>query len=166
MKQKGGPDWNKPNAAFLLSQVGAHAAETYAILLTPLQLEPAHAGIMWMLGRSAGVSQREMAATLQIHPSRLVSILDGLEGRGLVERRANAADRRLYALHLTPQGQATLEELMRLAQEHRKLICAALSEKECEQLAGLLQRIADERGLTPGVHPGYRWLGRKISAKD
>jgi DNA-binding MarR family transcriptional regulator len=156
----------KSNAAFLLSQVGAHSAEVFASLLTPLQLSPAHSGILWMLGRSAGLSQRQLAATLKIHPSRLVAILDDLEGRDLVERQAHADDRRLYALHLTVKGKATLEKIRRIADEHRKLICATLSEKECEQLAVLLKRIADERGLTPGVHPGYRWLGRKIRTRD
>jgi hypothetical protein len=52
---------------------------------------------------------------------------------------------------------------MRLSQEHLRMICGALS--ECEQLAGFLQRIAQDRGLTSGVHPGYRWLGRKIRFK-
>jgi DNA-binding MarR family transcriptional regulator len=118
-----------------------------------------------MLDRSGGLSQRKLAATLKIHPSRLVAILDELEGRELVERQEHAVDRRLYALHLTTKGRATVEKLRRTAEEHRKLICAALSEKECEQLTGLLKRIADERGLTPGVHPGYRWLGRKIKSR-
>jgi hypothetical protein len=30
---------------------------------------------------------------------------------------------------------------------------------ESEQLRGFLQRIADEQGLTPGVHPGFSRLG-------
>jgi DNA-binding MarR family transcriptional regulator len=162
--KKGKQVRNRPNAAFLLSQIGAHAAEVFAGLLTPLQLDPAHSGILWMLGRSAGMSQRELASTLKIHPSRLVALLDELEERGLVERRRHT-DRRFYALHLTTKGQTTFEKLMRLAEEHLRLICGALSKKECEQLATLLQRIANERGLTPGVHPGYRWLGRKIRSK-
>src|SRR4030095_12795678 len=159
------PSRNKPNAAFLLSQVGAHSAEVFAKLIGPLQLTPAHSGIIWMLGRSAGMSQRQLASTLKIHPSRLVALLDELENRGLVERQGHAADRRLYALHLTKKGQTIFEKIMRLTEEHLGLICAALSKKECEQLAGLLQRIAQDRGLTPAVHPGYRWLGRKIRSK-
>jgi DNA-binding MarR family transcriptional regulator len=163
--KKGKEVRNRPSAAFLLSQVGAHAAEVFAKLLTPLQLDLAHSGIVWMLGRSAGISQRELASTLKIHPSRLVALLDELEDRGLVERRGHTADRRLYALHLTTRGQTTFDKIMRLSEEHLRLICGALSQKECEQLAALLQRIAEERGLTPGVHPGYRWLGRKIRSK-
>ena len=164
-KDQDGPTARKQNAAFLLSQVGAHSAEVFATLLVPLQLTPAHSGIVWMLGRSGGLSQRQLAAAVNIHPSRLVSIRDELEDRGLVERQEHAGDRRLYALHLTTKGEATFEKLRRIAEEHRKRICAALTEEECERLTDLLQRIADEQGLTPGVHPGYRWLGRKIKPR-
>ncbi|HEU5235867.1 MAG TPA: MarR family winged helix-turn-helix transcriptional regulator, partial [Pyrinomonadaceae bacterium] len=149
---------NKPNAAFLLSQVGAHAAEVFAKLIAPLELTPAHSGIIWMLGRSAGMSQRQLASIIKIHPSRLVALLDEMEDRGLVERQGHAADRRLYALHLTPKGRTTFEKIMRLSQKHLRMICGALNKKECEQLAEFLQRIAQDRGLVSGVHPGYRWL--------
>jgi DNA-binding MarR family transcriptional regulator len=165
VKKKGRQDGKKQSAAFLLSQVGAHSAEVFAELLKPLHLSPLHSGILWMLSRSAGVSQRELAATLKIHQSRLVGLLDQLEERGLVERQGHTIDRRLYALHLTAKGQATLERLTRLKEEHRRLIFGAISEEECAQLADILQRIAEARGLTPGVHPSYRWLGRKIGAK-
>jgi len=156
----------KQNPAFLLSQVGAHAAGVFASLLEPVKLTPAHSGILWMLGRTGGLSQRQLAAAIKIHPSRLVGILDELEDRGLVERQAHANDRRLYALHLTKKGEAIFERLRQIAQEHRKLICAGLSEGDCDQLTELLQRIADHQGLTPGVHPGYRRLGRKIRTKS
>jgi len=159
-KQQASPEL-KPNAAFLLSQVGAHSAEVFAKLLEPLHLTPAHSGVLWMLGRSAGVSQKALASTLKVHPSRLVALLDQLEERGLIERRGHASDRRLYALHLTSKGRATFERIIRVAEEHVKLICGSLTKSECAQLTEILERIAEDRGLTRAVHPGYRWLGRK-----
>jgi len=155
----------KPNAAFLLSQVGAHSAETFASLLDPLSLSPPHSGILQVLSRSPGMSQQEMASKLKVHPSRVVDLLDELERRGLIERRGHAEDRRLYAVHLTPAGQKLFEEVRQVTEQHEKVICKALTEKERQQLTAYLQRIADERKLTPGVHPGYRWLGRKIKPK-
>jgi len=164
-KQQATPEL-KPNAAFLLSQVGAHSAEVYAKLLEPLHLTPAHSGILWMLGRSAGVSQKALAATLKVHPSRLVGLLDELEERGLLERRGHTTDRRFYALHLTTKGVATFERIIRTTEEHLKLVCDALSKAECAQLTEFLNRIAENRGLTHAVHPGYRWLGRKVRPKN
>jgi DNA-binding MarR family transcriptional regulator len=95
-----------------------------------------------------------------MHPSGLVAIIDELEKRGLVTRQDSLDDRRTYELHLTDKGQAALQDIGRVGQEHNEALCAALSPQEREQLAEFLQRIADEQGLTPGVHPGFSQLGR------
>jgi DNA-binding MarR family transcriptional regulator len=91
--------------AFLLAQIGAHAASQFAERLKVLDLVPADAGILRLLRVAAGLSQQELAAKLGIHPSRLVAILDNLEKRTLVERRPNPEDRRLYSLQLTKSGE-------------------------------------------------------------
>ena len=98
---------------------------------------------------------------LNMHPSRLVGLVDELETSGFVKRQENADDRRTYALHLTSEGQAILGEIGRVARESQDSLLASLSKEEREQLAELLQRIADHQGLTPGVHPGFSRIGRK-----
>jgi DNA-binding MarR family transcriptional regulator len=145
--------------AFLLAQVGAHSAARFAERLAPLQVRPAHAGILRVLGQADGLSQQALGGKLGVFPSRLVELLDGLEERGLVERRASPTDRRSHALYLTEKGREMLQQIDRVAGEHQDALCAALAEPERAQLAELLRRIADEQGLTPGVHPGYRMLG-------
>ena len=151
-----------PSAAWLLAQVGGHAAMKFAERLQGgLGLSPAHAGILRALMSSGGLSQQALAARLDVLPSRLVTLVDELESRGLVERRDNAEDRRTYALHLTEAGRAAHESVGRVAREHQQAFCAALDPREQEQLAGMLARIAKEQGLKPGVHPGFRTLGRK-----
>jgi DNA-binding MarR family transcriptional regulator len=148
----------KAPLAFLLAQVGAHAAMRFGERISVLNLTPPDAGILRMLGVSGGLSQQELATRLGIHPSRLVAILDALEERRLVERRPNSDDRRQYALHLTEKGQEILSEIGRVGREHIESLCASLTAAEREQLGALLQKIATEQGLSPGVHPGYRRL--------
>jgi DNA-binding MarR family transcriptional regulator len=145
--------------AFLLSQVGAHSAARFAGRLAPLQVAPAHAGILNVLRQADGLSQQALGEKLRVFPSRLVELLDGLEERGLVERRASPTDRRCHALYLTEKGREMVQQIDRVAGEHQEALCAALTEPERAQLEALLRRIADEQGLTPGVHPGYRTLG-------
>ena len=145
--------------AFLLSQVGAHSAARFAERLAPLQVAPAPAGILRVLRQADGLSQQALGEKLRVFPSRLVELLDGLEERGLVERRASPTDRRCHALYLTEKGRKMLQQIDRVAGEHQDALCAALTEPERARLAALLRRIADEQGLTPGVHPGYRTLG-------
>src|SRR5262249_3931096 len=106
------------------------------------------------------------AAMLKLHPSRLVTILDELESRELVERGESAADRRSYALRLTAKGKALMAQIGQVAREHEAALCAALSGDERAQLAQLLARLAEEQGLTPGVHPGYRQMGPSPSRRD
>jgi DNA-binding MarR family transcriptional regulator len=124
--------------------------------LKVLSLAPSDAGILRLLRRTAGVSQQELGTRLGIHPSRLVAILDNLEKRGMVERRANPDDRRLYSLHLAKGGEEVLGRIGRIAREHQQALLAALNAGERETLANLLQRIADQQGLRRGIHPGYR----------
>jgi DNA-binding MarR family transcriptional regulator len=148
------------SAAWLLAQVGAQAAAEFAARLAPLGLAPADAGILRVIAQAEGLSQRRLARQLGILPSRLVSLVDGLESRGLVERQDRAEDRRVYALYLTDQGRATLDAIGRIAREHEGALCAALGDEERKHLADMLRRIADQQGLQPGVHPGFRRLGR------
>jgi DNA-binding MarR family transcriptional regulator len=156
--RRGGPPGGSPTA-FLLAQVGAHAASKFAGRLAELQLAPPHAGIMGILSAQAGITQQALAGVLGMQPSRLVALVDELETRRLIERRENSADRRSYALHLTEKGRAALDAIGRVGREHQQELLAALNEDERRQLGVLLRRIADQQGLTPGVHPGYARLG-------
>ncbi|MEV5570458.1 MarR family winged helix-turn-helix transcriptional regulator [Spirillospora sp. NPDC052269] len=142
--------------AFLLAQLGSHAAALFAERIKALDLTPPQAGLLRILKGSPGSSQRELADRLGMPPSRFVPFVDTMEERGLVERRRNPDDRRLHALHLTEAGEALLNELRPIAMAHEADLASALSPEEHQQLMGLLQRIAVDRDLTPGVHPGYR----------
>ncbi|HYL37702.1 MAG TPA: MarR family transcriptional regulator [Bryobacteraceae bacterium] len=161
MQRTGGETCRRPPAAFLLAQVGAHAAAQFGARLVELKLAPAQAGMLRILGSRPAITQQALANALGMVPSRLVALVDELEARGLVERRANPQDRRSHAMHLSEKGRSTLQAVGRIAREHQQALLAALSEDEQLQLTSLLQRIADKEGLTPGVHPGYARLGEK-----
>lgn len=145
--------------AFLLAQVGAHAAAEFSRRLRPTGLNPAHAGILRILEASPAITQQELATALGSPPSRLVALIDELESKGLVERQPNETDRRRYALCLTAKGQSALQAIGMVAREHQNSLLAALSEEERRQMTALLLRIVQDRGLRKGVHPGYSAKG-------
>lgn len=147
--------------AFLLAQVGAHAASKFSERIALIGLTPPDAGILRLLALSQGMSQQDLSARLGIHPSRLVSVLDELESRDLLERKPNAEDRRQYSLSLTNQGRETLAKIGAVAREHQDALLSALNHDEREKLTELLQKIADAEGLSPGIHPGYRYMRPK-----
>jgi DNA-binding MarR family transcriptional regulator len=156
--------------AFLLAQVGAHAAAKFAERLGPVGLTPAHVGSLRVIAASAGSSQQEVAERLGMFPSRLVALVDELQDRGLVQRLENPRDRRIYLLQLTARGKEVLQSIGRVAREHQDALLAALNTEERGILASLLTRVADQQGLRPGVHPGFARLrpgtGRPSRATD
>jgi DNA-binding MarR family transcriptional regulator len=147
--------------AFLLAQLGAHAAAAFAERIRPLELTPPQAGVLRRLGQFPGQSQRGLADALGMHPPRLVALIDELEDRGLVARDRDPDDRRNYAISLTGKGQRVLAKLSAVAREHEVAITAALDDDERAQLLALLRRLAEEQELAPGVHPGFRRIGRR-----
>ncbi|MDB5716540.1 MAG: Transcriptional regulator, MarR family [Sphingomonadales bacterium] len=148
-------------AAFLLAQLGAHAATAFAQRLQPTDLTPPQAGVLRQLAQAPGISQRALADALGLHAPRLVALIDDLHDRGLVARERDQTDRRNYALSLTADGRRALGEVATVARAHERAITAALDDDERAQLVALLQRLADEQGLAPGIHPGFRRLGRR-----
>jgi len=155
------PEGRPTGAAFLLAQIGAHAARLFGERVAALGLTAPHAGLIRKLASNPGVSQQALAEHLGVMPSRMVALVDELESRGIVARRRSTEDRRNYALELTPRGDQVLGQLSRVAAEHEETLCGALNKEERLLLRDLCRRIAEEQGLTPGVHPGYGQLKRK-----
>jgi DNA-binding MarR family transcriptional regulator len=147
--------------AFLLAQLGAHATGRYAERVAKLDLSPAHTGVLRLAAQRPGLSQQALATMLGVLPSKVVALVDDLEGKHLLERRRSPTDRRHHELHLTDQGERILGEIRKAARDHELDITSALTDEERRQLLALLTKIADRQGLTPGVHPGYRDLGGK-----
>jgi DNA-binding MarR family transcriptional regulator len=106
------------------------------------------------LANDEGGSQQALGEALRIPPSRMVALVDGLEQRGLLERRRDPNDRRVRTLHLTPDGRRLLGEIMEVSLEHERQLCTGLQPAERERLITLLNRLAAEQGLAEGVHPG------------
>ncbi|WP_327092124.1 MarR family transcriptional regulator [Nonomuraea sp. NBC_01738] len=143
-------------AAFLLAQLGAHAANRFAERIAELGLSPSDVGLLRMIAARPGRSQQSLAADLGVVPSRVTALIDPLDRAGLVERRRSTGDRRNYELHLTAEAAGVMDQIMRTAIAHEADITGALDTGQRTQLVALLELIAADQGLTPGVHPGYR----------
>jgi DNA-binding MarR family transcriptional regulator len=146
--------------AFLLAQIGHHAAAMFAEQMDVVDLTPPHAGILRAIATEPGRSQQALSAQLGLLPSRVVAYVDELEDRGYVERRRNPDDRRLHALYLTASGKKLMQKIGDLARQHERRLTAGLDAEQRATLRDLLATVADHQGLTPHVHPGYRTLGR------
>ena len=150
----------RDNVAFLLSQLGHRSASVFADLIASIDLTPPHSGILRAIALEPGRSQQALSGQLGLLPSRVVAYVDELEDRGYVERRRNPDDRRLHALYLTAAGKKIMTKIGELGRQHETLMTAGLDSAQRGTLRQLLSIVAEEQGLTPHVHPGFRALGR------
>ena len=119
--------------------------EDFLRCMAPLQLTPAQFSVLLLLERNPGRNQTEIASTLGILRPNFVSMLDGLESRGLCERVRSASDRRSHILLLTDKGRAVLARAKKLvASKHEARLNELLGPENRLALLEMLAKIASE----------------------
>ena len=106
-------------------------------------ISPGLFGVLVVIGENPGLTQQALANAAHLDRSTVVTVIDKLEDRGLVQRRA--ADRRSNGLYLADKGAALLRGLKRKVAQHERRVVQDLSARERAQLVALLQRILPQR---------------------
>ncbi|TXL81574.1 MarR family transcriptional regulator [Vineibacter terrae] len=94
-----------------------------------------------------GVRQKELAAALGIEGPSLVRLLDGLERRGLIERRETDADRRARGIYLTPAGRDLEKRAARTSGAIQRRMLAAIAPADlaaCERAFRTIEQALDD----------------------
>jgi DNA-binding MarR family transcriptional regulator len=114
--------------------------------LAPFGLAPGDFDVLATLRRvqgEAGANPGLLLRSVLISSGGLSKRLDRLEAAGLVERRPDPDDRRGTLVRLTGPGTALIDEVLpSLLTAERDRVAEALSERQREQLAGLLRRLS------------------------
>src|SRR5438132_654715 len=132
---------------FFLSTLGYHSSAAWTERLHPLGLGVRQANLLLQVAAAEGQPQLALARALKIPPSRVVSLVDDLERRRLLRRRADPADRRVRTLHLTPQGRQLARQLAALSAAHNDALSVGLDAQERQQLELLMRKAAAGLGL-------------------
>ena len=130
------------SSGFLLARLG-FAFKARAIARIEAEgFEPHHYGVLAIVAEGAPETQATIAQALAIDPSRLVSVLDSLENRGLVERKRDPQDRRRHVVAITPNGRTELERLRAIAREVEDEFFGALPDEDRARFHELLSQLA------------------------
>lgn len=113
----------------------------FAAELRDFDISPGRFGVLVLISANPGMTQSLLAAATQLDRSTMVAVIDQLEARGLVERRASPTDRRSNALVLTAAGEKLLKQLKRRVKLHEARIAEAMTPEESATLVKLLGRI-------------------------
>jgi DNA-binding MarR family transcriptional regulator len=101
------------------------------------------------LGADGGFRMSELAETWGCDASYVTTLADGLQERGLAERRPHPTDRRVKTIVLTPEGRARRERALELLAQPPSAF-ASLSAAEQRQLRDLLAKlVAADPELSP-----------------
>ncbi len=97
--------------------------------------------ILARLARQDGISQNELASICEVEPITIGRLIDRLEAHGLVERRADAKDRRVKRLHILPAAMPIVEEIRQYRQMLNKELIVGLDDASREKLIDSLIHI-------------------------
>ena len=103
--------------------------------------------LVYVARLGAGVRQKELAIALGIEGPSLVRLLDGLERRGLIERREDGTDRRARGIHLTATGRALQRRVAKVSGAVQRRVLAEVAPADlaaCDRAFALIERALDE----------------------
>jgi DNA-binding MarR family transcriptional regulator len=149
---------HQPDLLFLLHDLARHLRLEADRRARCHGLTRAQWVILFWLHRQPGLSQKELAEILEVEPITVARLIDRLEEHGMVERRSDPGDRRVWRLHLLPPSQPVLDALhaeraamlgnatLGLDPETIAILADALTRMKTNVVAGLRAR---ERHPTP-----------------
>ena len=111
--------------------------------LMRLDLTPAELRILRMLREGGSLPMNRFSAETLLSQPTITSIVDKLEARGLVDRVRSKEDRREVLIAITGKGDETFVRGMELHRQFVKTAFASLKVEELNQLASLLEKLAD-----------------------
>jgi len=111
--------------------------------LREVELRPAQFAVLMVISHNPGLRQADVCGGLGIQKANFVPLINELEFRGLVVREPGVADRRSYALHLTPEGRTLLHRARELQAAHEARLTERIGKGGRIQLLDLLHKLVD-----------------------
>jgi MarR family transcriptional regulator, transcriptional regulator for hemolysin len=109
--------------------------------------------LIW-LERQPGISQKELSEILEVEPITVARLIDRLQTRGMVERRPDPRDRRIWRLHLLPPAHHVLHEIDDHRADMTRLVTVGIDENSIEIMTEALMRM--KATLTQEAHASRR----------
>ena len=111
-------------------------------------------GILIWLERQPGITQKELSELLEVEPITVARLIDRLEARGMVERRPDPRDRRIWRLHLLDPAYILLFEINQQRAEMTRMVSDGIDEETQDTMTEALLRM--KTTLTQDAHATRR----------
>jgi DNA-binding MarR family transcriptional regulator len=111
--------------------------------LAPWDITPAQLRALRALRRHGAMRLSGLSEHLQIAPRSVTEVVDALESRDLVRRRADPADRRATLVEMTEHGAAIMAEIRAARDTEAGRVFGRLTPADRADLARLLGKLRD-----------------------
>lgn len=132
------------NVAFLTSDVARLLRKRFEYATRDCGITGPQWRALQLVNVNPGINQGTLAALLEVEAITAGRMIDRLEKMGLVERRADPNDRRVWLLHLTERAAPLLERLRGRALSVIAEYTAIFSDIEKDQLVSHLRRLREK----------------------
>ncbi len=122
-------------------EVARQLRETSQEMLVPWDITPAHLRALRSLKRHGTLRLSELSDHLHIAPRSTTEVVDALESRGLVRRRADPSDRRATLVEVTEQGAGVLDAIRAARGTEAERVFGRLSPADRAHLARILRQL-------------------------
>lgn len=112
--------------------------------LERLDLTPGQLGVLALIERNPGITQADVCAALNIQRANLVTLINRLEKRQVVERQAVRGDRRSNALVLTSAGERLVRKATEIHRSTELAITRRLGVQGRDQLLTMLDMLTTQ----------------------
>lgn len=129
------------NVASALSDVSRLMRRNFDLRARDIGVTRPQWQVLTVLRRDEGVNQGRLAELLEVEPISICRMVDRLQEAGLVERRADPADRRSWRLYLTEEAKRLIAELRPMAEAIVEEMFEGLGEHERERFRETLERV-------------------------
>jgi len=138
------PPWLRVESTLMSLARGIRRA--YDLRLEELGLNLSEASVLAFAQESGALMQSELAKHMGLGRAAMGSVIDALEGRGLVERQPKPGDRRVWLVVVTPTGDELAKQVTKIDERLRAEFRGGISRKERRELTGLLNRLRENVG--------------------
>ncbi|MEV6633592.1 MarR family winged helix-turn-helix transcriptional regulator [Actinoplanes sp. NPDC051470] len=128
---------------YLLKHAALKLAALTDAALEPLGIDSKDFGALRVLAHREPASQLQVAQTLGIDRTTMVALLDVLEGKGIITRRPDPADRRRNVVELTAPGLQTYDAAELAYGKAESAFVAAISPNATDQLRRTLRTLVE-----------------------
>lgn len=111
--------------------------------LSPYGVTPEQWSALYQIDRSQGLIQKEIAERTGKDKPTTTRILDHLEKKGLIYKKAGERDRRSFLVYSTELGKSVIRETTSIEDSVTEDVRSCLTDQEYDKMLELLQRIRE-----------------------